>query len=80
MQDEGFRENIPSRHVLGKRRRIRVHGQMIQLSIGSATKISDYEIEEGDTSNTGDVGNEVVKHAYKDETWSQSFFTYNSKL
>jgi hypothetical protein len=78
-QGQGSGENIPSRHVPRKSRRIRVQGQVTQLSRGSATEISEYETEEEDTGNTWDVGNEAVKHAYRDETWSQSFFTYNPK-
>ena len=56
--------------LLGKKRRIRIQGQVTQLNIRTATEISEYEIEEEDINNTGDVGNAAVKHAYRDETWS----------
>jgi hypothetical protein len=34
--------------------------------------------DEGD-GNLGDVESNGVKHVYRDETWSQDFFTYDLK-
>jgi hypothetical protein len=49
------------------------------LGTGYGSQISEYETEEEDNSNTGNVGSEIVKHAYRDETWSQKCFTYDPK-
>jgi hypothetical protein len=50
-----------------------------QLGTRSASEISEYEIEEEDNVNTWNVGSEALKHAYRDETWSQKCFTYDPK-
>jgi hypothetical protein len=62
-----------------KRRMIRIPRQVAKLSEGSKSEISEYEMEEEDATNVGDSMTEGVKHAYRDETWSQSFFTYEPK-
>ena len=79
LYSQSFGDNISERHVPNKRRRIRIQGHMTQLSIGSASDISEGETNEEGNGNTGDVGSELVKHAYKDETWIQNSFTYDPK-
>ena len=62
-----------------KKRRIRVLKQVAQLSEGSESEISEYEMEEDEDVNIKDSGKDGVKHKYREETWSQSFFTYDPK-
>jgi hypothetical protein len=62
-----------------QRRRIRVQSQVAQLSEGSESEISEYEIEDDENAILGDAMTNGVKHVYRDETWSQRFFTYDPK-
>jgi hypothetical protein len=62
-----------------RRRMIRIPRQVAELSEGLESEISEYEMEEEDATNVGDLVTEGIKHAYRDETWSQSFFTYEPK-
>jgi hypothetical protein len=62
-----------------KKKMIRIPRQVAELSEGSESKISEYEMEEEDATNVDDSVTKGVKHAYHDETWSQSFFTYEPK-
>jgi hypothetical protein len=59
LYSQHFGDNISERHVLGKRRRIRIQGHVTQLSAGSVSDISEYETNEEDNGNTGDVGSEL---------------------
>jgi hypothetical protein len=79
LHSQSFGDNISERHVPGKRRRIRIQGHVTQLSAGSVSDISEYETDEEGNGNIGDVGSESVKHAYRDETWTQNSFTYDPK-
>jgi hypothetical protein len=65
--------------VFRRRRTMIVQRQVTQLSGRSESEISDYEIGEEDESNPEVVELNGVKHVYKDETWSQNFFTYDPK-
>jgi hypothetical protein len=60
-------------------RRARVPCEITQLSEGSFGDISEYETEEEADANTEDGDMSVVKHVYRDETWSTKFFTYDPK-
>jgi hypothetical protein len=51
-----------------KRRMIRIPRQVAELSEGSKSEISEYEMEEEDTTNVDDSVTEGIKHAYRDET------------
>jgi hypothetical protein len=62
-----------------KRRRIRVPRQVAQLSDGSESDISDYEIKEDEDVNVEDSGRDGMKHRYREETWSQGFLTNDPK-
>jgi hypothetical protein len=55
-------------------RTVRVQGHFLKLS-----ELSQSKSEDGDDANIMNVGNEALKHAYKDETWSQRSFTYDPK-
>jgi hypothetical protein len=55
-------------------RTVRVQGHFPELS-----ELSQSESEDGDDANIMNVGNEALKHAYRDETWSQRSFTYDPK-
>jgi hypothetical protein len=43
----------------------------------SKSDISEYDIEEGQDANREEGDFTRVKHAYRDETWSKKFFTYD---
>jgi hypothetical protein len=60
------------------RRRTKVESLFLQLSDGSSIDISEYGTEEED-SNSEDGDLSVLKHVYRDETWSTNFFTYDPK-
>jgi hypothetical protein len=62
-----------------KRRRIRVPRQIAQLNEGSESEISEYEIGEDEEIDGENTVIDGVKHKYRDETWSQRFFTYDPK-
>jgi hypothetical protein len=53
--------------------------QVVELSEGSESEISKYEIEEEEDVIMGDPLTDGVKHVYRDETWFQRSFTYNPK-
>jgi hypothetical protein len=65
--------------VARRRRTERVPRQVTQLSGGSESEISEYEVDEEEASNTEVEELIGVKHAFRDETWSQTFFTYDPK-
>jgi hypothetical protein len=50
-----------------------------QLSLGSFTDMSNFGTEEEGNANKGDDDVNAVKYMYRDETWSQKFFTYDPK-
>jgi hypothetical protein len=54
---------------------VRVPSQVTQVSGHFDDDISE---DEGD-GDLGDVESNGVKHAYRDEPWSQDFFTYDPK-
>jgi hypothetical protein len=56
-----------------------VQRQTLELSEGSESKISDYEIEEEEDATMGDPLTDGVKHVFCNETWSQQYFTYDPK-
>jgi hypothetical protein len=75
-----FTEGILPSIVPGKGRKVRIQGQVTQISAGSANEISKYETEEEDNGGTMNVESDALKHAYKDETWFLKCFFYNPKL
>jgi hypothetical protein len=76
---DGFRDSIPATALPGRRRKVRIQGQVTQVNVGFASEISEYETEEEDNGETVNVGIEAIRHAYRDETWSHKFFTYSPK-
>jgi hypothetical protein len=60
-------------------KRIRIHREVPQLSEGSESELSEYEMEEEEETDVGDSVSDGIKHVYRDETWSHSFFTYETK-
>jgi hypothetical protein len=73
------REGSPQSHAPEIRRPVRLKGQFPELSAGSMNDISQYGSDEEDDATGRNVGSEAVKHAYRDETWSQKCFTYDPK-
>lgn len=52
---------------------------MTQLSLGSFIDMSNSGTEEEGNTNRGADDVNAVKYIYRDETWSQKFFTYDPK-
>jgi hypothetical protein len=63
-----------------RRRGQRVEGLFSQLSLESFTDNSEYDSEVQEDANMEDVVSDGIRHAYRDETWSQKCFTYDPKL
>jgi hypothetical protein len=74
-----FQTQSPPRPPAQRGRTSRVEGNFPELSAGSRSDLSDYDSEGADDTNTMNVGSEALKHAYRDETWSQRSFTYDPK-
>jgi hypothetical protein len=62
-----------------QRRRIRVQSQVAQLSEGSESEISEYEMEGEEEAIVEDSMIGGLRQKYCDGTWSQRFFTYDPK-
>jgi hypothetical protein len=71
--------NQASASQVRHRREIRVHRNFPELNVGSESDISEYETEEEEDALMGDVTTDGVRHVFRDETWSQSSFTYDPK-
>jgi hypothetical protein len=61
-----------------RRRMTIVQRAATQLNAGSEEEFSKYESDEDD-GNTGNPILNDVRHEYRDETWTQEFFTYDPK-
>jgi hypothetical protein len=55
----------------------RVYCQVPELSEGFDIDNSSYEMQQNEEGGTEGVDLNGVKHAYRDETWSHNFFTYD---
>jgi hypothetical protein len=74
----GLQDSPPS-PVQKKKKKIRPQSQFPELSAASNNDISEFEYEEEDDAITRNEGTEALKHAYRDETWSQKCFNYDPK-
>jgi hypothetical protein len=52
---------------------------MTQLPVELGSEISEYETNDEDNGNSRDGESDAGRHAFRDETWSQEFFTYDPK-
>jgi hypothetical protein len=59
-----------------RQRSARSQYQDPELSDGSQSDISDYKMQEEEKAGREGVDLNGVKHAYRDETWSNKFSTY----
>jgi hypothetical protein len=72
-------QGSPPSPVQTRRRKVKSQSQFPELSAASSNDISEFESEEEDDGITRIEGTEALKHAYRDETWSQKCFTYDPK-
>ena len=63
--------------VIRKRKKHRNNIHFPKLNANSSGEF--YKTEEDDDAHMGDMVSEGLKHAYRDETWTQHSFTYASK-
>jgi hypothetical protein len=64
---------------LRKKRRVLVKPHVIQFPAELGSEISEYEIDDENNANNGGGESDTARHAFRDETWFQEFFTYDSK-
>jgi hypothetical protein len=74
-----FQTESPPNLLVQRRRTSRIQGNFPELSTGSRSDLSDYDSKDPDDANTMNVGSDALKHAYRDEIWSQRSFTYDTK-
>jgi hypothetical protein len=63
-----------------KRTRESARGQFPQLSPQSSSDISEYGSTGEEETNMEEALRDGIRHAYRDETWSQKSFTYDPQL
>jgi hypothetical protein len=71
--------DIPVTAAVRRKRRARVDPVIPELSSGSPTDISEYDIEEDEGANSGDGDLNGIKHLFRDDTWNTKYFTYDPK-
>jgi hypothetical protein len=81
-EQHGYYENYgpPSNtrgEAMGKRRRVRLPTVVPQLSTSSGSSIPEYETDVEDDVDNENINCNCIKHMYRDDTWSQSNFTYD---